>query len=155
MPIFSIYITSKSGSLLYQKDFKVLNNPITKQNSNDYLVIASTLHGVHAISAKLTPAASAKNYLSSKLPTNSNKTGLRMITTSQFKIYMNQTVTGLEIILFTSPDMGQTKISGIYDKIYQLYCDYVLKNPFYQLEMPIRCKLFDDKLLSVVTTTNV
>ncbi len=31
-------------------------------------------------------------------------------------------------------------------KIYELYADYVLKNPFYSLEMPIRCELFDQNL---------
>ncbi|OTF78762.1 hypothetical protein BLA29_014806, partial [Euroglyphus maynei] len=28
-------------------------------------------------------------------------------------------------------------------KIYELYSDYALKNPFYKLDMPIRCELFD------------
>ena len=27
--------------------------------------------------------------------------------------------------------------------VYELYGDYVLKNPFYEIEMPIRCELFD------------
>lgn len=31
-------------------------------------------------------------------------------------------------------------------KIYELYSDYVLKNPFYSIEMPIRCELFDFNL---------
>lgn len=31
-------------------------------------------------------------------------------------------------------------------KIYELYADYALKNPFYSLEMPIRCDQFDTKL---------
>lgn len=35
-------------------------------------------------------------------------------------------------------------------KIYELYADYVLKNPFYSLEMPIRCELFDINLQSLL-----
>lgn len=35
-------------------------------------------------------------------------------------------------------------------KIYELYADYVLKNPFYSLEMPIRCELFDVNLQSLL-----
>lgn len=31
-------------------------------------------------------------------------------------------------------------------RIYELYSDYALKNPFYSLEMPIRCELFDTSL---------
>lgn len=28
-------------------------------------------------------------------------------------------------------------------KCYELYADYVLKNPFYSLEMPVRCEKFE------------
>lgn len=31
-------------------------------------------------------------------------------------------------------------------KVFDLYTDYVLKNPFYETEMPIRCELFDANL---------
>ena len=35
-------------------------------------------------------------------------------------------------------------------RIYDLYCDYVLKNPFYEVEMPIRCELFDSNLFQTI-----
>ncbi len=35
-------------------------------------------------------------------------------------------------------------------RIYDLYCDNVLKNPFYEVEMPIRCELFDTNLFAVI-----
>lgn len=35
-------------------------------------------------------------------------------------------------------------------RIYELYSDYVLKNPFYSLDMPIRCELFDQNLQSLL-----
>jgi Sybindin-like family len=34
--------------------------------------------------------------------------------------------------------------------VYPLYADYVLKNPFYEVEMPIRCELFDANLAAAV-----
>jgi hypothetical protein len=39
-------------------------------------------------------------------------------------------------------------------RIYNLYCDFVLKNPFYEVEMPIRCELFDQSLLAAATVFN-
>ncbi|GMG20520.1 unnamed protein product [Ambrosiozyma monospora] len=153
MPIYSVYMISKSGSLLYEKDFKVEGSPITKQNSNDYLVIAGTLHGVHAISSKITPPESVKPNNTSKY--NSNKLGLRCISTELFNIHVNQTVTGLKIILFTSPDVTSPKAYPLYQRVYEYYCDYVLKNPFYNLDMPIRARLFDDKVLEYVDKLNV
>lgn len=35
-------------------------------------------------------------------------------------------------------------------RIYELYADYALKNPFYSLEMPIRCELFDTSLQNLL-----
>jgi trafficking protein particle complex subunit 4 len=34
--------------------------------------------------------------------------------------------------------------------IYELYTDFVLKNPFYEMEMPIRCGLFDLNLSQAI-----
>lgn len=35
-------------------------------------------------------------------------------------------------------------------RMYDLYTDYVLKNPFYEVEMPVRCELFDVNLFQVI-----
>ncbi len=45
--------------------------------------------------------------------------------------------------LIMSQQMG---IDQLLDKIYELYSDFALKNPFYSLEMPIRADLFDTNL---------
>lgn len=37
-------------------------------------------------------------------------------------------------------------------RIYEIYSDYALKNPFYSLEMPIRCELFDGSLQVLLET---
>jgi len=39
--------------------------------------------------------------------------------------------------------------------IYELYTDFVLKNPFYEMEMPIRCELFDLNLAQVIQKDRV
>lgn len=44
----------------------------------------------------------------------------------------------------------QTGMEQLLRKIYELYADFVLKNPFYSLEMPIRCELFDTNLQSLL-----
>ncbi|VEU23034.1 DEKNAAC104210 [Brettanomyces naardenensis] len=155
MAVYSLYIISKSGSLLYQKDFNVVNSPISKHNTNDYLVIASTLHGVHAIASKLTPKEAMGNYERSRLPSNSNRYGLQCIRTDRFNICVYQSTTGLKIILITSKDLSDLSVLQLQSKLYEYYTDFVLKNPFYRLEMPIRLKLFDDKVQSVVTSHNV
>ena len=39
---------------------------------------------------------------------------------------------------------------GVWRRIYDLYTDFVLKNPFYEVEMPVRCELFDTNLFATV-----
>jgi hypothetical protein len=61
--------------------------------------------------------------------------------TEMFRMQCLQTFTGTKFLLFTEPQ--QAGVDQMLKKIYELYADYVMKNPFYQLEMPIRCDAFD------------
>lgn len=55
---------------------------------------------------------------------------------------------GLKFFVTASPDSGD--LSGFLGRVYELYSDYVLKNPFYELDMPIKCRLFDEHLKAVI-----
>ena len=43
-------------------------------------------------------------------------------------------------------DHQQGPLDALLKRIYEIYADFALKNPFYSLEMPIRCELFDENL---------
>lgn len=47
-------------------------------------------------------------------------------------------------------DPNQPGLEFLLKKMYELYADYALKNPFYSLDMPIRCELFDVHLQSLL-----
>ena len=55
-----------------------------------------------------------------------------------------QTTTGTKFLLLTEP--AQANVEVIIKKCYELYADFVMKNPFYTTEMPIRCQKFDNRL---------
>ena len=55
---------------------------------------------------------------------------------------------GLKFFLLAEPDTE--RLDQVLQDIYVLYTDYVLKNPFYVIEMPIHCELFDKYLLQRV-----
>ena len=40
----------------------------------------------------------------------------------------------------------QPNVELLLRKVYELYADFALKNPFYSLEMPIRCEQFESNL---------
>ncbi|KAL2009434.1 hypothetical protein VTN00DRAFT_5241 [Thermoascus crustaceus] len=166
MPVYSLIIINKAGGLIYQRDFQ---SGLRKLSTNDYLVLAGTFHGVHAITRSLTPqipstaassatatATSTTNASSSSrtsTPTLSSstlpnpglpKTGIEVLETDKFRMTCFQTVTGTKFLLFTDPLMPNVDV--VMRKVYELYADYVMKNPFYQLEMPVRCEAFDRHL---------
>lgn len=78
--------------------------------------------------------------------------GLEVLETENFRLQCFNTMTGTKFLLFT--DSTQTNVDVTIRRIYDLYSDYVMKNPFYSLEMPIRCDIFDRKLLSYIREIN-
>lgn len=209
MVIKSVLIINKSGGLVYHRNFT--NEELL--NSNDYLIIASTLHGAFAIASQLTPKAlqlgesspsgkldytipyipyvglprngsnqneksrfSSNNHSGSKNssfgsfkgddfftePFQSwNKSGIRQLCTDQFTMFIYQTMTGLKFVAISSqtpanissneyPIISIQVADNLLRKVYCLYSDYVMKDPFYSMEMPIKSELFDTKVRQMV-----
>lgn len=109
---------------------------------------------VHAITARLNPIKS----IPSPAPPNGIQnrpepsSGLEVLETENFRMQCFNTMTGTKFLLFT--DTTQTNVDVTIRKIYDLYADYVMKNPFYSLEMPIRCDMFERKLSSYIREMN-
>ncbi|KAK3830951.1 MAG: Sybindin-like family-domain-containing protein [Linnemannia elongata] len=133
--IFSIYIINKAGGLVYNKDY---SEGLSKLTSNEYLVLAGTFHGVHAITSKISPVPGSS--------------GIEMLETDTFRIHCFQTLTGTKFLLVADPQ--QPSIDMILKKIYETYSDYTVKNPFQNPEMPIRSEQFDVHLLKMVKSFN-
>lgn len=93
-------------------------------------MLAGTFHSIHAISSRISP-----------LPSSS---GITMVETSKVAIHCFQTLTGIKFLLIT--DLKQLSPEAVLEKVYQLFADYVMKNPFYQMDMPVRCEIFDRRL---------
>lgn len=140
--VFTLLIINKAGGLIYNRDF---HPGLQKLNSNDLLILAGTFHGVHAITRQLLPASARQPDPPSSYPGVKNfpsrPTGLEVLETSHFRLSCFQTQTGIKFLLFTEP--AQANVEVIVKKCYELYADFVMKNPFYTLEMPIRCQKFD------------
>ncbi|KIV92206.1 hypothetical protein PV10_06665 [Exophiala mesophila] len=171
MPVFALLIISKAGSLIYHRTFPAttpgtanatpqtqgtLGLPGTSSlTTNDYLVLAGTFHGVHAITRSLTPKLPVTSSASS---TGKNWTypdptvapsGIESLESSFFRLTVFQTLSGTKFLLFTDPSMPNTDV--LMKGIYERYADYVCKNPFWQMEMPIRIEAWDRSLTQWLT----
>ena len=78
--------------------------------------------------------------------------GLEVLETENFRLQCFTTMTGSKFLMFT--DTTQDNVDVTMRRVYEMYSDYVMKNPFYQLEMPIRCDMFDRKLSSYIREIN-
>jgi Sybindin-like family len=73
--------------------------------------------------------------------------GIEEIRAAGFLLHCLQTVTGIKFVLTaaTTPDnemAWSNTLKDVLKEIYILYTECVLKDPFYELEMPIRSELF-------------
>lgn len=127
-----------------QDVFEVLENkenyPINlkfgrpKMTTNEKIFLASMFYPLFAIASQLSPEAKCS--------------GIEVLEADTFKLQCFQTLTGVKLMVVTDP--SQSGVEILLRRIYELYADYALKNPFYSLEMPIRCELFDINLKSVL-----
>jgi len=101
-----------------------------KITTNEKIVLASMFYPLYALAVQLSPDVGSS--------------GIKELETDTFKLHCNQTLTGVKFIVVT--DRNQQGVDQLLDKIYELYSDYALKNPFYSLEMPIRADLFEEHL---------
>jgi len=62
------------------------------------------------------------------------------------------TLTGLKFFVTADPDSRH--LDAVLKEVYVLYSDYVLKNPFYELDMPIQCEKFDEKVQKLAADYN-
>ena len=132
--VHSVWVINKSGGLVYQKNYA----DVPEIDTNETLRLASIWHSLHAISAQLSPVEGC--------------TGIELLETEHFDLRCIQTATGTKFFVTASP--RTIGLDQLLRTVYDLYGDYVMKNPFYELEMPIRCELFDQNLAYAVRALN-
>uniref|UniRef100_A0A0D9WM00 Trafficking protein particle complex subunit n=1 Tax=Leersia perrieri TaxID=77586 RepID=A0A0D9WM00_9ORYZ len=130
-----LFIINKSGGLIYYKDY----GSAGRTDTNDSLRLASLWHSMHAISQQLSPTPGCE--------------GIDLLQAHNFDLHCFQSLTGTKF--FAVCETGAQNIEVLLKVIYELYTDFVLKNPFYEMEMPIRCELFDLNLAQVLQKDRV
>jgi trafficking protein particle complex subunit 4 len=113
------------------------------------LSLAFNLHtsyrnSVHAITKSLTPRLPSPSGGTSPPNPGVPASGIEILETQYFRLSCFQTPTGTKFLLFTDP--LSPNVDSLMKGVYERYADFVMKNPFYQLEMPVRVEAFDRTL---------
>lgn len=101
-----------------------------RMTTNEKIFLASMFYPLFAIASQLSPEPKSS--------------GIEVLEADTFKLHCFQTLTGVKFMVVAEPI--QSGLEMLLKKIYELYSDYALKNPFYSLEQPLRCELFDQNL---------
>ncbi len=129
-----LFIVNKSGGLIHHRPLSPLAPQIS---TNEWLRIGSTFHSLHAIATEASPL---------KLPGNKKAgadDGIEEIQAAGMTLKCLQTRTGIKFVITAEPKTASAvDLGSVLREIYVLYTDCALKDPFYELEMPIRCELF-------------
>ena len=134
---YLLLIVNKNGSLIYDRQ---INDKISL-NSNELIQCAAIFYSMHAISSKLTPNSLCQNN-DLKLINN----GIEVIEGNNVKLVCYQTLTKLKFIFIIDSKANESDSIIMFRKIYDVYTDLVSKNPFYELDMPIRFESFDNEI---------
>ncbi|CAG9535681.1 unnamed protein product [Cercopithifilaria johnstoni] len=103
--------------------------------TNEKIILSSTFHSLYTIAAQLSPALKSS--------------GIQVLFTNHFKLYCYQSTTGVKFVVVGSLSLNHG-VDGLLRRIYELYADFALKNPFYSIDMPIRCQRFDDAIRNLI-----
>lgn len=137
MGVYALLIVNRAGGLIYHQRY--VGAP--RYSLNDFLRLASTFHGLQQLSKEVAPVAeSALSF------------GIETLEVSSFRLRSYQPPTGIKFVVLSTPEHDAELLSSFLREVYRLYADYALKNPFYEHDMPIRCKLFDAHLASFVSS---
>ncbi|XP_054164535.1 trafficking protein particle complex subunit 4-like [Oppia nitens] len=137
---------------------------LPRLTTNEKIVLSSMFHSLYAIAALQICKGSATKSSGGgggglgsgkdHHQNNSSKrfmksSGIEVLETNNFRLNCLQTTTGVKFLIVSDLTVPANK-DLLLKKIYELYTDYALKNPFYSLDMPIRCDLFDSNLQSIL-----
>lgn len=107
-----------------------------KMTTNEKIFLASMFYPLFAIASQLSPEP--------------RSSGIEVLEADTFRLYCFQTLTGIKFMIVAEPSQPGMEI--LLKRVYDLYADFALKNPFYALEMPIRCELFETNLQTLLET---
>lgn len=138
LTVHALYVINKSGGLVYSRNTA---QSAVKLDVSDAMRLGSIWFSLHTISSQLSPVLGPCR-------------GLKRLYADTFDLHCLKTMSGTMFFIVadaSSPSgAGDAAADAILQKVHAAYADYVMKNPFYEVEMPIRCELFDAALTAVI-----
>jgi hypothetical protein len=127
--LYALFIVNKSGGLVYHRE---LSEATPRLSTNDTMILGSTWHGMLALAEQVAPVHGSG--------------GIHTLVADTFVLKSFSSATGLKIFIIADAAADMRALDQALRRVYALYADFALKDPFYQLEQAIRSPLFDAKI---------
>lgn len=112
-----------------------------KKTSNEKLVMASMINTMYAIASTMSPYENDQN----------RHGGINLLETENIHLHCFQSPTGTKFLVESEPMFNSGSIvDPLMRRLYQVYADFALKDPFYTIEMPIKGAKFEQNVRSAV-----
>ncbi|PON58225.1 Sybindin-like protein [Parasponia andersonii] len=136
-----MYVFNRNGICLLYREW---NRPLRTLNpQQDHKLMFGLLFSLKSLTAKMDPTIAEKGNLGvPQLP--GQGCSFHSFHTNTYKLSFMETPSGIKLILVTHPRTGDLRESLKY--IYNLYVEYVVKNPLYSPGTPIRSEIFNTSL---------
>jgi len=125
--VYSLFILNHSNGKIFQKDF-VAHPQLT---GNDAIYYSGVFCGLSKMGVKLSPNSRVND-------------GIESIVSDGIRIECFHALSGMKIFVLADPHTQN--LQQFLSEIYNLFTDYVLKNPFHTIDMPIKSTLFAEKV---------
>ena len=109
-----------------------------KLDVNVHLRLASTFDSLALILKQLSPVRGSSR--------------MELLEADGFVLQSFDTPTGLKFFVTADPD--SKRLDEVLIRTYELYSDFVLKNPFYEDDMPIQVEKFDERVQKLAADYN-
>jgi hypothetical protein len=135
--VHALLVLNKDGSLVYYCDPFFAERRLA-QPKFEWLREASTLFAMHQIAVELCPVPQRA------------RSGIVSLEAGSFKVECFAAQTGVMFFAIADPDADA--LDTLLRDAYLLYCDFVMKSPFYVAGQPIKptCELFDRHVRALV-----
>ncbi|KAK1282352.1 hypothetical protein QJS10_CPB22g00012 [Acorus calamus] len=142
-----MYVFNRNGICLMYREW---NRPLhTLDSQQDQKLMFGLLFSLRSFTTKIDPSVVEKGNLGVPLLPGQG-CSFHSFRTNTYKLSFMETPSGIKIILVTHPKCGDLRES--LKHIYNLYVEYVVKNPLYVPGTPVRCGLFNTNLDQYVRT---
>uniref|UniRef100_A0A1D1ZFL8 Trafficking protein particle complex subunit n=1 Tax=Anthurium amnicola TaxID=1678845 RepID=A0A1D1ZFL8_9ARAE len=144
---YMMYVFNRNGvCLLYREWHRPLK---TLDAQQDQKLMFGLLFSLKSFTAKMDPTSAEKGNLGVPLLPGQG-CSFHSFRTNTYKLSLMESPSGIKIILVTHPKCGDLRESLRY--VYNIYVEYVVKNPLYVPGTTIKSELFNTKLDQYVKT---